>query len=180
MLTVIISFAIVLILCYFLQLVLAFINAQKTTDSEPSILSRLFIGSQNITGTWITIGIILVIPVLISWISGIVDNFLELDPNFALYSACMSTLLVLVTLELSVLNGLTEHNREPWRGLLHFALGLDLLSITLLVGPIKIYVNDPSSGGWANVINYVFLTGVAALISSLFVILFARKAGERT
>ncbi len=169
----------ILLTCYSLQAFLAILNAARRKNGDPSVISRLFGGLSEVTGTWATVGIILILPVLISWASGVSDALLDLEAGLALYSACTSTLLVLITLEFSQLNNLNDRNRDDWRGLLLFALALDLISILILVWPIKSRVHQGDQPDWSGVMSYMIAIGVAALISSFLVILFSRKAGEQ-
>jgi len=110
-------------------------------------------------------------------VSGVAENISSLDRHVAIYTACMSMLLVLITLELSQINEINDRNRIPWRGLLLLALSLDLVSILVLSG-VKYYVYNVVSGNWSGIVKFVTWIGVAALISSFMVVLFTRKAGE--
>ncbi len=136
---------------------LAILNAARSRDNRPSVLKALFGSLTAITGTWTTIGIILVLPVLISWLSGLSDVLLDVGAGGAIFSACLSMLLVLVTLEFSELNSLNDRNRDDWRGLLLFALALDLLCVVLLVWPIKVRAYEGQQPGqqpdWSGVLN---------------------------
>lgn len=171
--------SLILLLLYGGQILLAIINAYlKPSSEESSILQRLFSGTDNITSTWITFGIIFTIPVLVSWMSAMSDYFLSLDNNFAIFTACTSMLLVLITLELSQLNDINYRNRNPWRGLLLFALSLDILSLLFLNIAIKQYATASDVARWSEVVDFVVRIGFAAFIASFAVILFARKAGE--
>ncbi len=171
-------FLAVLVALYALQMLLALLNAWRKTGDRPSVLKQLFGGLSELTGTWATIGIILVLPVVISWMSSISDEiFLKLDSGLALFEACLSMLLVLITLEFSLLNSLNHRNRRQWRGLLLYALALDIISIAILVW-IKIMVSQQIVPGWSGVFYFMLTLGIAALLSSFLVILFAKRAGE--
>jgi len=173
------TLSLLLLVLYGGQILLALINAvRKPSSGEQSIIERLVIGTKNFTKTWITFGIIFVIPVLISWLSAVSDYLLKLDNHLAIFTACISMLLVLITLELSQLNDINYRNRDPWKGLLLFALSLDILSLLFLNVMIKQYVTSTVGAGWADVVTFVVRIGVAAFVSSFAVILFARKAGE--
>ena len=87
----------VILACYALQFFLAILNAARSTDNRPTVLKALFGNVTAITGTWTTIGIILVLPVLISWLSGLSDVLLDVEAGGAIFSTCLSMLLVLVT-----------------------------------------------------------------------------------
>ncbi len=167
-----------LVILYALQMLLAVWNAWENDREDSSIFSRLFGSRDSITKTWVTIGIVFVIPVLISWSSGIADTILAIAPAEALLTGCLSMLFVLITLELSTVNSLNELNREPWRGLLLFALSLDLFSVLVLVVLVKPFIASAQVGGWDHVLFFVQLLGFAALFSSFCVVLFSKNAGE--
>lgn len=168
----------ILVILYILQLALAIWNAWAKDREDSSIFERLLGSRDSITQTWISIGIIFVIPVLISWSSGIADQILAIGPSEALLTGCLSMLFVLITLELSTINSLNDLNREPWRGLLLFALSLDLFSVLVLVVLVKPFIASGQAGGWDSVIFFVQALGIAALLSSFCVILFSKNAGE--
>ena len=163
-------------IAYFVQLLLAFYNASQPDDKQNTILLSLF-SIKNLSDTWVTIGIIFLIPVAISWSSSIFDAFGATTSTDALLSGCLSMLFVLITLELSLLRSL-KSSKASWRGLIVFALALDLLSIIVLIGGVKSYLSHPTSAGWSEVVNYVQIIGIAAFISSFCVVLFARKADD--
>ena len=181
----------ILVACYAFQAILAVFNASRGRNGQPPVIRQLFGGLDELTGTWATVGVILVLPVLISWLSTLSDKLLDLDSGRALFEACLATLLVLVTLEFSQLQALNDNNREQWKGLLLFALALDLLSVVILVFPIKIaaygkaetalspaaVVYSPVTPEWTGVFSYMLTLGIAALVSSFLIILFTRQAG---
>ncbi|WP_049642815.1 hypothetical protein [Candidatus Rhodobacter oscarellae] len=162
-----------------MQLLLAVWNALTIkNENQESIIGSLFVGKDNVTKSWITIGIIFIIPVIVSWSGGVADRLISIDPNEALLTGCLSMLFVLVTLELTMINSLNDRNRDPWRGLLVFALVLDILSITLIVAAIKPYVQADDDIAWVNVTHLITFIGVAALLSSFCVVLFTKTAGD--
>lgn len=173
------AISLILLLAYFGQIILAMLNAtNRPSAGGKSILGRLFVGKNEFTSTWVTFGIIFMIPVLISWLSAVSDALLDLDNNLALFNACTSMLLVLITLELSQINDTNHRNRNPWRGLLLLALCLDILTLLFLYLGVKNYVYATDISRWSEVFAIVSRLGGAAFFASFAVILFARKAGE--
>ena len=168
----------VLFSCYVVQILLALFNAANAGDTSPSALRRVFGGLPQITRTWTTAGLIFFFPILISWLSSISEALLELQGGRALYSACLSTLLVLVTLEFSQLNDVNPRNRDKWRGLLLLSLALDIVAVVLLAWPIKHHAYRTGQADWAAVVSYLVLIGPAAFVSSFLVIIFCKRAGE--
>lgn len=166
----------ILCLAYAGQLSLAIFSASEPRTDNSTVLSAL-ISRTDIADTWTTIGITFVVPVMISWTSSVFDLFHEKTRVDTALTGCLSMLFVLITLELSLLSSIKQ-NGKSWKGLLTFALSLDLLSVVLLVGGVKTYLAQPLSAGWEAVSTYVTLIGFFALVSSFCVVLFARKAEE--
>lgn len=173
------TFAYSLAILYIGQFSLALWNASEKKEDKKSVFGTLFGGRRNVTRTWTTIGIIFIIPVSISWSGGISDRLLSISVAESLYAGTLSMLFVLVTLELSTLNTLNDQNRGDWRGLLLFALSIDIFSIILLVGFVKPVILASNNIGWENTLYVVSLIGVTALLSSFCVILFANEAGRK-
>jgi hypothetical protein len=148
----------------------------KTGEGQ-SVIGLLARGRGPLTETWSTIGIIFIIPVAIAWSSGISDRYREISLYECIYTATLSMLFVLITLELSAINALTARNKD-WRGLLIFALCLDIFSVLLLIGPVKSVVVDPNGFSWEATSWFVAILGIAALFASFCVILFANQAGK--
>jgi hypothetical protein len=95
-----------------------------------------------------------------------------------IYSGCLSTLIVLITLEFSLIRDLPKDASDPWRGLLTFALALDILSVLFLAWPVGARANQGPKPDWGSVEGEIFLLVSFAFISSSLVLLFAKKAGE--
>lgn len=168
----------VLLALYSCQTLFAVLNASRKIDGQPSILYRLFMSVPAATKTWTTVGIVLFLPVSISWLSSVSDILLKIHLGAALYSGCQSTLLVLITLEISQINKLNDRNREDWRHLLLLALVLDLISLVVLVSMIKILANVNGYTEWSLAIPNIVIIGFSAIFSSFLVVLFSQKAGE--
>lgn len=175
-------------LCYMIQFIVAIRAGTEPVDKldGKSIASSLFEGQENFRKTWVTVAMIFIIPVLVSWSSSIFDRILDIKPAGAVFFGCLSMLFVLVTLELSVLNGLKDEHKDSWRGLLIFALVLDILSILVFVAVLKpvAYPVDQQSGlpvivgQWDGLVFYIGMLGVCALISSFVVVLFTIGANR--
>jgi hypothetical protein len=182
----------VLLTSYAVQAVLSVLNAARprsgslnpnsptepSAKPEQSLLSRLFKGVPQITSTWSTIGLVFILPVVVAWLAGFSSVTLVFDWGPFVYSGSVSTLIVLLTLELSQLNDLNPNNRDDWRGLLLMACALDLSSLFLLAWPIKLRVHQGQHPDWSSVATQILILTAGSLASGLLVVLFAKKAGE--
>lgn len=174
------TLAYILALFYSCQFFLAIWNSVSPDSGQKPALMSIFSSRRDVTRTWTTIGIVLVIPVAISWSGGIADRIQDISREESIYTAALSTLFVLITLELSTINTLNERNRDAWRGLLVFALSIDILSVVFLVAFVKPAVIAANGIGWQSTDLFVSLIGIAALASSFVVVLFANEAGRIT
>jgi hypothetical protein len=168
----------VLLTFYAIQALLAILAAAQSPMSGTSLISKLFSTVAHVIAAWTTIGIVFLLPIVISWLTNLslVSNPTDLGP-FA-YSGALGTIIIVLTLELSQLNDLNSNNREGWLKLLLMSLSLDLASLLLFVWPIRLRVYQTQVPAWSSIGATVLALAAGSLLSGLCVVLFAKKAGE--
>jgi len=168
----------ILVVLYVLQGFFATLNAAKKKEGAATLLRQVFGGVTEITSTWTSFGLTLLVPTGISWLAALATISGQDGPESLIYSACISTLIVLITLEFSLLKEPAEKTSDPWRGLLTFALALDILSLLFLAWPVGARANRGHKPDWGSVDGEILLLAAFAFVSSSLVLLFAKKSGE--
>lgn len=147
-----------LIALYVLLLLLAIFKAGVSPPQGSSIWRSAFGNMKSVERTISRIVFEFAIPVLICWIAVAVSSKDGDIEDAGTVSGCLSTLIITVTLEFSILQDIAA----DWRNLVLMALGFDVLSVLLIstgISPVRMFT----------------LVGLA-LISSGLVILLAKTA----
>ncbi|GEM_PF-3690914 len=152
---------------YVIQLATASITALSSNQSgyENSLVSWLFGGQNAAVRTWKTIGMVLFIPLLVSWCTGIpaLMEQQSSEIHLLLFPLILSMILIFVTLELSQLAAIGPAT-DRWGMLLTAALVLDVVVVIILI-VIR-------SGQYAGMI-WAYALGAVAFASSFSIIFFS-------
>lgn len=167
----------IIVTLYVIQGLFAFLNAAKSADDSPSLLTELFRGVKASTATWTSFGLIFIFPHLISW-AALGSSAAAGHDNSFIYTGSLGTLIILITMELSLMQTMKPGDEGTWKGLLSFALALDILSILFLAWPIKTRALLGGLAEWQSVEQKILLLVVFAFVSSSLIVLFAKKAGD--
>jgi len=165
----------ILVGVYAMLALLACLKAAKVTTGT-SLWRQLFGGLDKATETWTNIGIGQLVPVAIAWTAAAIAA--SLDSRSLLYLGCFSTLVVMVTLESSLLKDLLLiKGSNTWRGLLILTLVSNFVTIVFLAGPVGAHVGHGNIADSAGVQAEMITLTTCSFLSSSFVILFSKEGG---
>lgn len=165
---------VILVVCYALQVMAVVVHhfegrGQKSEKEAGSLLSMF-------SASWARIGIGILAPIMLSIMATIGTTSVMGTSSSLVYPACLTTVIVLMTLDFSLFESLFEALDGEW--ILYIVSGwiLDILCLLFLAWPVVMKVKALGDGGWRVVQGQVLLITIVAVISGSFTFFFAKSS----